>query len=190
MTKKQKAESQRLQLANSRTTKLGFVFVVIYAVTTLIYQLWKLMTPEMVQQRWIIVTVTMSIVLALWWFSRSRNLSPLYYRGIILLQIMMYLGIGAYSIYAERGMASNSIILFTIPLIIVAIEYSTKTLIATAILCSAVYAATTIKYFKDYPSEGYKVELYGGIIFYVSILLLITSLLWVLVRSRGYSKQK
>lgn len=190
MTKKQKAESQRLQQANSRTIKLGLVFVAIYAITTLIYQLWKLMTPDILQQRWIIVIATLSIVLALWWFSRNRNLPPLYYRGIILMQILMYLGIGAYSIYAERGMASNSIILFTIPLVIVAIEYSSKTLIATAVLCSAVYATTAIKYFKDYPSEGYKIELYGGLVFYVSILFLITAFLWVLVRSRSYSKQK
>lgn len=100
----------------------------------------------------------------------------------------MYLGVAAYSIYAERGMASNSVILFTIPLIIVALEYSGKALLATTALCSAIYAGTAIKYFKDYPSEGYKVELYGGIVFYVSIIFLISALLWVLVRSKNYAK--
>ncbi len=184
MTKKQKAESLRLQQASLRTAKLGFLFVAIYATSTLIYRLWKLMTPEILQQRWIIVIVTLSITLALWWFSRGRNLSPGYYRGIILLQIFMYLGVAAYSVYAERGMASNSIILFTIPLIIVALEYSGKALLSTAALCSAIYTGAAIKYFKDYPSEGYKVELYGGIVFYVSILFLISALLWVLVRSK------
>lgn len=188
MTKKQKAESQRLQQASLRTTKLGLVFVAIYAISTLIYKLWKLMTPDILQQRWLIVIITLSITLALWWFSRSRNLSPIYYQGIILLQILMYLGVAAYSIYAERGMASNSVILFTIPLIIVALEYSGKALLATTALCSAIYAGTAIKYFKDYPSEGYKVELYGGIVFYVSIIFLISALLWVLVRSKNYVK--
>jgi hypothetical protein len=188
MTKKQKAESQRLQQASVRTTKLGLVFVAIYALSTLIFQLWKLMTPDILQQRWLIVAVTLGVTLALWWYSRSRNLSPRYYQGIIFLQILMYLAVASYSIYAERGMASNSVILFIIPLVIVALEYSGRALISTTILCSVVYAGTAIKYFKDYPSEGYKVELYGGIVFYVSIILLISALLWVLVRSKNYAK--
>lgn len=189
MTKKQKLESKRLQQASLRTTKLGLVFVAIYGISTLIYQLWKLITPDILQQRWIIVIVTFTIAIVLWWVSRSRNLSPTYYKGIIFLQILMYLGVATHSIYTERGMASNSVILFAIPLIIVALEYSGKALISTAILCSAIYAGTAIKYFKDYPSEGYKVELYGGIVFYVSIILLITALLWVLLRSKAYSNK-
>lgn len=189
MTKKQKAESIRLQQASLRTTKLGLVFVAIYAVSTIIYQLWKLMTPAVIQQRWFIVSLTLGIICVLWWHSHGRNLSPLYYRGIILLQVLMYLGVAVYSVYSERGMASNSIILFIIPLIIVALEFSGKLLLATATLCSLAYASTAIKYFRDYPSEGYKVELYGGILFYVSIIFLITALLWVLVSSKSYAKR-
>lgn len=188
MNKKQKNDSKRLQLASLRTTKLGFVFVTIYALSTLIYQLWKLMTPEVLMQRWLISVLVLTVITSLWWYSRSRNLSPAYYKGIIFLQIIMYLAIGAYSIYMERGMASNSIILFTIPLIIIALEYSGKALFATATLCSLVYATSAISYFKNYPSEGYKVELYGGILFYVSILYLIAGLLWVLIRSKNSSK--
>ncbi len=184
MTKKQ-AESKRLQQATLRVTRLGFVFVGIYAISTLIYKLWKLMTPDILMQRWIICLVVLSITSTLWWFSRSRNLSAVYYKGIIMLQILMYLGVASYSIYAERGMASNSIILFTIPLIIVALEYNTKALLATTALCILVYSSTAIKYFRDFPSEGYKVELYGGIMFYASILILISSMIWVLMRSRN-----
>lgn len=184
MNKKQKSDSKRLQLASIRTTRLGFVFVIIYAISTLIFQLWKLLTPEILIQRWLIALIALTVITSLWWYSRSRNLSPTYYKGIILLQIFMYLFIGAYSIYAERGMASNSIILFTIPLIIIALEFSAKSLFATATLCSLVYASSAVSYFKNFPSEGYKVELYGGIVFYVSILYLISALLWVLVRSK------
>lgn len=188
MNKKQKINSKRLQVASVRVSKLGFVFSAIYASTTLIFKLWKLITPEILIQRWVISLLVFSITLALWWYSRSRNLSPTYYKGIILIQIIMYLAIGSYSIYTERGMASNSIILFTIPLIIIALEFSTKALFATATLCSMVYATSAIKYFKNFPSEGYKVELYGGIAFYVSILYLISALLWVLITSKTTSK--
>lgn len=188
MNKKQKINSKRLQVASVRVSKLGFVFSAIYASTTLVFKLWKLITPEILIQRWVISLLVFSITLALWWYSRSRNLSPTYYKGIILIQIIMYLAIGSYSIYSERGMASNSIILFTIPLIIIALEFSTKALFATATLCSIVYATSAIQYFKNFPSEGYKVELYGGIAFYVSILFLISALLWVLITSKTTSK--
>lgn len=187
MTKKQ-AESKRLQLSTLRVTKLGFLFIAMYAVSTLIYKLWKLMTPDILLQRWTITLITLGIIGTLWWFSRTRNLSPAYYKGLILLQIFMYLGIAAYSIYTERGMASNSIILFTIPLVIVALEYSGKALMAITALSILVYSSTAMKYFKDFPSEGYKVELYGGIVFYASVLLIISGMLWVLMRSRNTTR--
>lgn len=187
MTKKQ-AESKRLQNANLMTTKLGIIFVVIYAANTLVYKLWKLMTPEILQQRWLIAILALSVTVSLWLFSRGRGLSPVYYKGIIFLQILMYLAIGGYSIYAERGMSSNSIILFTIPLIIVSLQHNGKAIIATTALAIIVYATAAIKYFRDYPSEGYKVELYGGIMFYASILMLIGAMLWVLVRSKRYAR--
>lgn len=185
MNKKQKLESNRLQIACNRTSKLGFIFVAIYSATTLIYKLWKLVTPDILLQRWIISLVVLSVVTLLWWYSKSRNLSPVYYKGIIFLQIMMYLVVGSNSVYMERGYASNSVILFTIPLVIVALGYSGKALAATATLCSLVYSFIMIQYFKNFPSEGYKVELYGGIVFYVSVIYLITALLWVLVRSKN-----
>lgn len=185
---KKQTESQRLQLASVRTSQLSVIFVLIYALSTLVYRLWKLMTPDVLQQRWTIVAVTLGVSLVLWFFSRKKGLAPLYYQGIIMLQIIMYLAVAAYSIYSERGMASNAIILFVIPLIVVALEYSGKALFAIATLCVATYAGTAIKYFKDFPSEGYKVELYGGILFYVSIIYLVSALLWVLVRSKNNAK--
>lgn len=184
MTQKQKTEINRLKLASIETSKLGIVFVLIYSATTLIYKLWKLMTPDILQERWVAALIMLSISASLWWFSRQKTLSSLYYRVIIGLQIMMYICIAGYSIYAERGMASNSVILFAIPLVIVALNHSGKALLATTLACGATYAYAAIRYFREYPSEGYKVELYGGLVFYISILFLLSALLWVLVIPR------
>lgn len=185
MTKKQTMEGKRLQQASLRATRLGFVFIAIYVMSIIIYKAWKLLTPDALQNRWTIAAVALGVNLALWWFSRKPRLAPLYYQGIIFFQILMYISVATLSIYSERGMASNAIILFAIPLVIVALSHSGKALFGTALLCSAAYSGAAIKYFREFPSEGYKVELYGGIVFYSAILFLIAALLWVVVRSKN-----
>lgn len=143
-----------------------------------------MLTPEILQQRFFIIILMLSVTTSLWWFSRIRKLAPNTYKVIIFLQALMYIIVGGYSVYAERGMASNSVILFVIPLTIVSLAFSGKSLIATAVISIAVYAGVAIKYFMNFPSEGYKVELYGGIVFYAGVLLLISAMLWVLMQSR------
>ncbi len=188
MNKAEVSESNRMHLASLRTARLGFVFIAVYILSTAIYQAWRLLTPNALQTRWFVILAVMSINATLWWFSHKPRLRPSYYRGIIFLQIAMYIGIATYSIYAERGMASNAIILYAIPLIIVALEYSGRALAFTALVCSGAYAAAAIRYFNMFPSEGYKVELYGGIIFYSGILFVLAALLWVLIRSKAASR--
>lgn len=185
MTKKQKlAESKRLQKASLNTSRLGFVFIAIYAATVLIYKLWKLVTPNILQQKLFVIIIMTMVTLSIWWFSRIRKLAPSTYKVLIFLQALMYIIVAGYNIYTERGMASNSIILFVIPLTVVALAFNGKSLLATALISSAVYAGVAIKYFMNFPSEGYKVELYGGIVFYTSIIYLISAMLWLLIRSR------
>ncbi len=185
MSPKEKNESARLQKGSLRTAQIGFLFLAIYFLTTLIFGAWQLLTPDMLQKRWIITLVALSINTTLWYFSRKPRLVPLYYRGIIFLQMCMYLAIATFSIYTERGMASNAVILYAIPLTIAALSYSAQALFASATICAISYASATILYFKQFPSEGYKVELYGSIVFYIGILYLLSTLLWIIVRARN-----
>lgn len=142
------------------------------------------MTPEALTNRWTVVAVALGATTALWLFSRRQGLSDLYYRGIIVLLICVYIGVATFSIYSERGMASNAIILYAIPLVISALTYQARSIFATAALASITYSAAAISYFKHFPSEGYKVELYGQLVFYSLILFLLATLLWVVIRSR------
>jgi hypothetical protein len=175
-------KNKKLQLATLRTARLGFVFTAIYAISVAIYQAWKLITPELIQTRWTIVAVLFGVNCVLWWSSRSPKFTNLYYKGIIFLQIITYITLAGYMIYAERGMASNAIILFVIPIVIAATELSTIALATTATLAVTTYAYSAIHYFNQFPSEGYKVELYGGIVFYGAVLYFISALLWVVIR--------
>ena len=185
MAKTKKTTANPLQISSQRTARLGFVFIAIYVVSIGIYDAWNLVTPDKLRERWLIALILLVINTTLWFFSKKRKLAPLYYQGIIFLQICMYLGVATYSIYAERGMASNAVILYAIPLSIAAIAYSGKILLLTAFASSAAYTGAAILYFRQFPSEGYKVELYGGIVFYTAIFFLLSGLLWVLVRSRN-----
>lgn len=185
MAKTKKTNADQLQLSSLRTARLGFVFIAIYVLSIGIYDAWNLVTPDKLRERWLIALVLLAINTTLWFFSKKRKLAPLYYQGIIFLQICMYLAVATYSIYAERGMASNAIILYAIPLSIAAVAYSGKILLLTAFASSAAYTGAAITYFRQFPSEGYKVELYGGIVFYTAIFFLLSGLLWVLVRSRN-----
>lgn len=184
MAKKKANNSKNIQQSSLNAARLGFVFLGIYGLSVIIYQAWRLIPPDMLRSRWILLTVALAVNTTLWFFSRYRKLADLYYQGIIFLQVCMYLAISTYTIYAERGMSSNAIILYSIPLAITAMTYSGKALFACASLCSFAYAAAAITYFNDYPSEGYKVELWGGIVFYSLILFLLSMLLWINIRSK------
>lgn len=177
-----KTNTKKLQLATLRTARLGFVFTAIYALSVGIYQAWKLITPELLQVRWTIVAILFGVNVVLWWSSRAPKFTNLYYKGIIFLQIITYIALAGYMIYAERGMASNAIILFVIPIVIAATELNTISLITTATIATGTYAYAAIRYFNEFPSEGYKVELYGGIVFYGAVLYFISALLWVVMR--------
>ncbi len=167
-----------------RAMKLSFVFVIIYIVQILIFTAWKLLTRDALTERWSVIAAALAATTVLYIFARQKNLSALYYRGLIVLLVCVYLAIATFSIYTERGMASNSIIIYTIPIILASLTYSARTLFATAALAAITYAASAISYFKHFPSEGYKVELYGQIVYYGAILFLVAALLWVVIRSK------
>jgi hypothetical protein len=181
-------KTKRSQLATLRASRMGFVFIFIYGLTTIIYKLWKLQTPDVLRQRWIIILILLILNVIFWQISKRFGLKEHIYKFIIALQIATYMAISIYSIYSERGMDSNAIILFVIPLIIAGLEYNGRVLFAVTSLCAVSYGATAIRYFEENPSEGYKIELYGGILFYSGILYLISALVWILIKTKDIRK--
>jgi len=182
--KKETSEAITLRRHSRQAAKLGFAFIAIYIVSILIYTAWKLLTRDALTERWAVAAIALGANTILWIFSDKKGFAPLYYRGIIFLLMCMYLAVATFSIYTERGMASNSIILYAIPLVIASLTYSARAIFATAALASITYSAAAISYFRHFPSEGYKVELYGQLVFYSAILFLIAGLLWILMRSK------
>lgn len=172
-----------LQTNTVRIARLHFVLVVLFAIFTILYDAWKLVTPIMLMQRWSVVVAMLIVTTAVWFVARNMTLKNNIYRLLVTVLIVMDILFAGYAVYSGRGMASRGVALFAIPIIVAAVSLSRSALFATATLCAGIYSYTAIKYFTDHPSEGYKVELYGDLFFYSACFFLLAALLWAVVRS-------
>lgn len=172
-----------LQTNTVRIARLHFVYVLAFAASIIAYDAWKLITNQTLIERWTVAIVMLVIVTIVWLIARSTLLTKGLYQGILGMLIVADILLASYLVYAGRGMASRSVVLFAIPIIVSCIFLSRSIIYATTTVSVAAYTYAAIKYFADHPSEGYKVELYGDLFFYSAALFVLASCLWVFVRS-------
>lgn len=163
-------------------------FSVLFASLIGIYQAWKLQTPEVISQQWTAIALAFVSFFGLLIASLRKNATAGYYYGINVAQIVTYLAFITFIIYSQRGMASTAIILYTIPILIAAVTRATAAVFITAGLSLTTYCLAALKYFRDFPSEGYKVELYGQLYFYSILLLVIASLIVLLLINKRHQR--
>lgn len=180
---KAKKQMSWLQTNTVRAARLHFAFVFMYAAMVIAYDAWKLITTQALVERWTIAVLLFITTTVVWFIARNTALSQQVYRFLIGVLIVMDILIASYSIYSGRGMASRGVALFAIPIIVSGIYLSRSALFATASFCVGAYTYAAIRYFGEHPSEGYKVELYGDLLFYGLSFYLLAALLWVIVRS-------
>jgi len=75
-------------------------------------------------------------------------------------------------------MASLSVSLFFVPIIIVAALRSQGLLVATALLSGAAYSTAAVRYFNDNYGEGFRVQLWGTVVFYSFVFFVMA---WLLI---------
>ena len=172
-----------LQTNTVRIARLHFVFVAVFAASVIAYDAWKLITAQALIERWSVAVAMLTITTIVWFVARNTALSANIYKSLLMVLIAMDILVAGFSVYAGRGMASRGVALFAIPIAVAAVTLSRSALYATATLCAAAYSYAAIKYFTDFPSEGYKVELYGDLLFYSASFFILAGLLWVVVRS-------
>lgn len=172
-----------LQTNTVRVARLHFFFIAVFAASVIAYDAWKLITAQALQQRWTVAVWMLTITTIVWFIARNTTLSPGIYSTLIMILIAMDLAVAGYSVYSGRGMASRGVALFAIPIAVSAITLSRSALFATASLSTGIYSYAAIRYFTEHPSEGYKVELYGDLLFYGASFFILAALLWVVVRS-------
>ncbi len=172
-----------LQTNTVRIARLHFVYVAVFMISIIAYDAWKLITTQSLMERWTVAVVMLVMTTALWFIARNTALKANIYQFVVLAFIAMDILVAAYAVYFGRGMASRGVALFAIPIVVSTVLLSRSALYATAALSAAGYSYAAIKYFTNYPSEGYKVELYGDLFFYGASFFILASLLWVVARS-------
>lgn len=177
-----KSKSNNLQENALRMTRVGFYFVALYMAIIIVSDAWNLITPEIVIQRWTSAAVMLLFTGAAWYLLKTSK-DTARVKIAIWLQIAMYVTVTALTIYAQRGVASRSVLLYAVPLIFSAALASRAAIYATAILAISSYSLVSIRYFYLNYGEAYKVELYGELIFYCGLLFILAALLVAAVRA-------
>ncbi|MCA9342682.1 hypothetical protein KC950_01560 [Candidatus Saccharibacteria bacterium] len=166
---------------------ISFCFIIFFSIFLGVNQAWKLQTPDVIKNQWIALLITATLFLIILILSLKKKASHGYYYSLVFSQIVTYTAFISYIIYAQRGMASSAIILYVIPILIAALTRASWVVITTSVLAGASYSLSAYKYFADFPSEGYKAELYGQMLFYFLILILIGRLVHIaLVENNKY----
>ncbi len=164
-------------------SKAHFVLIAGFIAQTIIYDASKLITPEIVLERWFIISGLLIINGLIWYVCKSKAGNSLVYKSLLSLMVISDILVASYFVYGTRGMASKAVMLYVIPLMISGLTRSRSAIFTTAILSIAAYSLTAISYFVINFNEGYKVELYGEIGFYSFLMLVFAGLLTKLLKS-------
>ncbi|MBI4033503.1 hypothetical protein HY379_00710 [Candidatus Saccharibacteria bacterium] len=182
MAKKSKTLNHWLQTAAVRLTRVHFIYIGVYILTTIVFDSWNLYTHEAVRQLWTAAGVLLVINTALWFLVRQNYANKSLYVFYVLALVLADIAFATYNVYWQQGLASKSVMLFAVPIVTAAALRSRSTLLGTATLSAAAYSTVTVRYFFENYGLGYRVELWGNIGFYSAVMFILALLLMVIIR--------
>lgn len=185
--KKRVTLNEWLRVGVLRLSRIHFLFAAALGAQIILYDAGKLITPDVVLQRWAVTILFLVGVTVVWYLAHSQNASSNFYSRLVFLLIALDIAVAAFSVYNQRGMDSRGVLLFAIPIIVSAVLLNRVALFATATICIATYGAAAISYFVLHFNEGYKLELYGEVGFYSALFLVLAGLLAVVIRFKEES---
>ncbi len=166
-----------------RITKLHLILGVAFAVQLIAYDASKLITPEVIFQRWAVTGLFVALVAVIWTTLRLR-VDAAWVKRLALTLVASDIALASYHIYTQRGMASRAVILYVLGILTAACLHRKAIIYLTSTISVVAYIVTAIAYFTFNFNEGYKIELYGEIGFYSVVLLLTGGMAWALVRQK------
>lgn len=164
--------------------KVHFGLVLLFIAQIVLYDSAKLIEPEVVLQRWIVVAALLAMTGSIWYLAKTSKNNLFLNKALLLALIATDIGVASFFVYSTRGMASRELFLYVFPIVIAGLMLTRAALFATAILCIAAYSLTAVAYFVNYFNEGYKVELYGEVGFFSLGFLLLAGLLAAVLHPR------
>lgn len=161
--------------------KLNFAVILIYGIFTTLYEAWQLITPSALMIRWVMFGLLLIFTTLVWLYvkqGRNSRVAP----AMIALIASNTTFISA-NIYFERGMASRAVMLYILPILGAGLLNTKSAAYMSALFCSSAYVISAVAYSLIHPSEGYKIEIYGTIIFYCTFMFVIAGLVNLLSKS-------
>ena len=177
--------AQWLRQSAIRVARVHFVLIGVYVATVIAYDAFNLITEDALLARWTMASILLVASAIFWYLTRIDGKASGYYGWIIYGFIMLDMALASFSVYTQRGMASKSVFLYVIPIVIAALLLRRAALYMVATISVAAYSLTAIWYSVNNPSEGYKIELYGEVGFYSALLFVVAALLWGVIRSKN-----
>jgi len=156
--------------------------VLLFAVQAVIYDAWKLITPNALLNRWIVCALLFAITTVVWYIARGKIHTTSAAKLLVWALVVSDIAAASFNVYTQRGMSSRAVMLYAVPIIISAVLRTRSALFAAAALSAAAYTSTAIAYFVLNFNEGYKIELYGEVGFYSALFFVLASALWIVVR--------
>lgn len=166
-----------------RVAKIHVLIGLVFAGQIIAYDAAKLITPEIVLKRWVALSIFLLGAFITWYLARLNN-SLGVARNLVWFLVATDLIFASYMVYSTRGMASKAVFLFILPILVAACLKRKGAIYLVAALSATSYIVTAIAYFALNFNEGYKIELYGEIAFYGTLLIAIGGMAWALVRTK------
>ncbi len=183
MAKKQTATSNSIRATLLRICRVHFVYIAVYLLAIIIFDSWNLLSQEAVIQRWTLAGALLVVNTIIWYLCKLKLNNQNIYKILLVCLIVADILFAAINVYWQRGMASKSVMLFTVPLISAALVRSRSLLLATASLSVAAYSIASVRYFFDNYGQGLRVELYGEVAFFSAMFFVLAWLLMISFRS-------
>lgn len=182
MAKKQsKYLSDWLHTTAVRVTRVHFVFIAAFIISIVVFDSWNLYTHEAALQLWTAAGVLLVINTVLWYLARMKWNNLNVYIAIVMLLVVADIIFAAYNVSWQRGLASKSVMLFTIPIVTSAVLRSRSALLATTTLSVAAYSIAAVRYFFDNYGQAYRIELWGTVAFYSAVMFILAFLLMIII---------
>lgn len=174
-----------LNVGLQKVAVFHLMLIIGYSIQNISYDASKVLTPEVVLWRWLASGALAIVAVLVWYLAHNQNNNVATYKRLLFMIITADIVFASFNVYTQRGMASRAVALYAVAIVASAILLNRAAIYTTAVLSSAAYILTGVAYFTLNFNEGYKAELYGEILFYSFMFIVIAGLLSSVVRFGG-----
>ena len=169
-----------MRTALRRASRVHVYYLAAYALSLIVFDSWNLITHEGIVRKWTLAAVILTIVIGCWFVSKQKFAFTTGYTIAMLVLIISGVIFAAYNVSWERGMASKSLILFIVPIVTAALTRRRTVLLATTGFSAVAYSVVVVRYFHIHYGEGFRVQVYGELLFYGIVFFVCAWLLRIL----------